>query len=137
MAKKNYVVGAEIEAYCTKCKIDRLHAIETLKSDGNINRVICRTCDGTHLFRRPKGDGTKPAKKKTPRRKKDAIIVAEADLAKAKPYVLDGAFAAGDIIKHKTFGPGSVVEVRPGGRMDVGFECGRKTLACRDIARTR
>ncbi len=41
MAGKNYKVGAEIEAYCTKCKIDRQHAIETLKSDGNIHKVHC------------------------------------------------------------------------------------------------
>ena len=127
--KKNYVVGKEIEAYCTKCKIDRLHAIETLKSDGNINRVICKTCDGSHLFRRPKGDGTKKAPSK--RRKKGAVTVTPEELTKAKPYKLDGAFEVGDIIKHATFGPGSVLEVRPGGKMEVGFENGPKLLVCR------
>lgn len=132
MSTKKRDVGAEVEAYCTKCKMDRLHVISTLKSDGNINKVICRTCEGAHLFRLPKS-----AKKKAPakRRKKGAVIVPEADLGKAKPYSMDGVFAAGDIIKHKKFGPGSVLEIRSGGKMEVGFESGGKTLVCRDTAR--
>ena len=35
-----------------------------------------------------------------------------------------------DIIQHTTFGPGSVLEVRSGGKMEVGFESGGKTLVC-------
>jgi hypothetical protein len=127
MATTKYSVGAEIEAYCTKCKIDRLHAIETLKSDGNINRVICKTCDGSHLFRLPRGPGGKP-KTTTRRPRKGVIIVTEEDLKKAKPYAMDGAFVLGDIIQHKKFGPGKVLEVRPGDKMEVGFETGPKLL---------
>lgn len=125
-------VGAEVEAYCTKCKIDRLHVISTLKSDGNINKVMCRTCDGTHLFRLPKS-----AAKKTPakRRKKGAVVVSAADLKKAKPYAMDAAFKVGDIIQHSTFGPGSVLVVRSGGKMEIGFESGSKTLVCRDTTK--
>ena len=74
MATKKREVGTEVEAYCTKCKLDRLHVISTLKSDGNINKVMCRTCDGTHLFRLPEGDGKKtPAK----RRKRGAMPYSE------------------------------------------------------------
>jgi hypothetical protein len=122
-------VGAEVEAYCTKCKMDRLHVISTLKSDGNINKVMCRTCDGTHLFRLPKSDGTKTSAK---RRRKGAVVVSDADLKKAKPYAMDATFKVGDIIQHPTFGPGSVLEVRSGGKVEVGFESGGKTLVCRD-----
>lgn len=129
MATKKYKVGAEVEALCTKCKMDRLHAIETLKSDGNINRVICKTCQGSHLFRRPKGAGAKKTKT-TRRRKKGAVVVGDAELAKAKPYKMDGNFAVGDVIQHKKFGPGSVVDVRSGGKMEVGFEDGSKLLVC-------
>ena len=129
MATVKRDVGAEVEAYCTKCKIDRLHVISTLKSDGNINKVMCRTCDGTHLFRLPKGDGKKaPAK----RRKKGAVIVSAEDLKKAKPYAMTAIFKVGDIIQHATFGPGAVLLVRSGGKMEIGFESGSKTLVCGD-----
>ena len=132
MATNKRDVGTEVEAYCTKCKIDRLHVISTLKSDGNINKVLCRTCDGTHLFRLPKGDGKKAPSK---RRKKGAVAVSGADLKKAKPYAMDAVFKVGDIIQHPTFGPGSVIEVRFGGKMEVGFESGGKTLVCRDTSK--
>lgn len=130
MAGKNFVVGKEVEAYCTKCKLDRTHVIEALKVDGNINKVICRTCDGSHLFRRPKGDGTKPKKKKATRKKKGAVTLTATEVAQAKPYSMTGSFAAGDFIKHSSFGPGKVLELRAG-KMEVGFEDGPKLLVCR------
>ena len=126
MSKKDYRVGVEIEAHCSKCKMDRQHVIETLKSDGNINRVICRTCEGSHLFRRPKSATAK--KKTTRRRKKGAVLVTEAEMTKAKTYKMSGKFAVGDILQHKKFGPGKVVELRPGDKMEVGFEEGAKLL---------
>jgi hypothetical protein len=135
MSTKNYVVGAEIEAYCTKCQIDRLHAIETLKSDGNVNRVVCRTCSGIHLFRRPKSESAKKKAKSasgtTKRRKKGATTITPEELGRAAPYTLDGVFKVGDIIQHAKFGPGRVLEVRRGGRVEIGFEDGSKTLVCR------
>ena len=130
MSAKKYKVGAEVEGWCTKCKLDRLHAIESLKSDGNINRVICRTCEGSHLFRRPKGDGTK--KTATKRRKKDEAIPTEAELAKAKAYAMDGAFEVGEVIKHAKFGGGRVTTLKPRGKMEVAFEEGSRLLVCRD-----
>ena len=128
MATNKYKVGAEIEAYCTSCKLDRLHAIEALKSDGNINRVICRTCQGQHLFRRPKSAASQKGAVK--RRRAGAVAVTHAELKKAKPYAMDGVFKAGDIISHPTFGPGKVLEVKSGGKMEVGFEAGGKLLVC-------
>ncbi len=125
-----YTVGAEIEALCTKCKIDRSHKIEALKSDGNINKVICSTCKSSHRFRRPLSDASKP-KSTTKRTKKGHVIVTEVELTKAKPYALNGSFDVGDIIKHKKFGPGKVLETRSGGKMEVGFEDGPKLLVCR------
>lgn len=124
-------VGNEIEAHCAKCKMDRLHVIETLKSDGNIHRVICRTCESVHAFRLPKGDGTKKpsaARPKSPRRPRGSVLVTEEELARAKKYDTRGSFAVGDIIRHATFGPGKVVAVKSGGKIDVGFESGAKTL---------
>lgn len=128
MATNKYSVGAEIEAYCTKCKMDRLHAIEALKSDGNINKVLCKTCQGSHLFRRPKSAKAQTGTAR--RRRAGAVVVTEAEMKGAKPYAMDKVFKAGDIIDHSTFGPGKVQEVKPGGRMDVGFATGSKRLVC-------
>ena len=126
-SSKKYSVGAEVEAHCGSCKMNREHVIETLKSDGNINRVMCRTCDASHRFRLPKA-----AQKKAPakRRKKGAVIVTEEELKTARPYAMTGSFKVGDLIKHKHFGPGKVLEVKPGGKMEVGFEDGSKLLVC-------
>lgn len=126
MATTKYKVGTDIEAYCTNCDEDRSGVIETLKSDGNINRVVCNTCKGSHLFRRPKSAAAN--KPKSRRRIKGAVLVAEEDLASAKPYSMTTVFKVGDIIQHKTFGPGAVVEIRGSGKMQVGFELGPKLL---------
>ena len=75
-----YVVGAEVEAACKKCAEDRQHVIASLKSDGNIHKVTCRTCEGTHLFRRPKS--AKAKRSSSPRRKKGAV----AAYTEAKTY---------------------------------------------------
>ncbi len=129
MATKKYAVGGEIEAYCTKCKEDRQHTIETLKSDGNINKVHCGHCKGSHLFRRPKAAMAK--KRKAPRKKKGAVILTDAELKKAKAYSMTGTFEVGDFIKHKVFGGGKVVEMKAK-KMEVGFEDGPKLLVCRN-----
>ncbi len=132
MAAKKYKVGLEIEAWCTKCKEDRLHVIETLKSDGNINRVFCRICEGIHLFRRPKGaGGTGP--KTTRRRKKPEHTVTEAEHGSAKPYAIGGEFVVGDVLTHAKFGFGKVTVLRPGGKIEVAFEDTMKVLLCKDM----
>ncbi len=129
---KNYQVGAEIEALCTKCELDRSHTIESLKSDGNINRVVCGKCQSSHRFRRPLSAG---AAKKSSRSaaQKGAVTLTESEIAKAKPYAMDGKFKMGDVIQHAKFGPGSVVSVKANGTMEVGFETGAKTLVCRRL----
>lgn len=127
----SYEVGKEIEAYCTKCKIDRLHVIESLKTDGTINRVLCRTCGGSHQFRRPKSEaaGARRSPRTTARRRaKGAVILTPEEAAGAKRYTMDGHFEVGDIIRHTTFGSGKVVEVRSDGKIEVGFETGGKLL---------
>ena len=131
-AKKKYKVGLEIEAWCTKCKVDRIHVIETLKSDGNINRVLCRTCESIHLFRRPKGEGGTGKAKKTTRRKKAESIVTEAEAAKAKDYAMDGEYAVGDVLKHAKFGLGKVTALKPGGKMEVSFDDSVRILLRKD-----
>ena len=128
MRTNRHAVGAEIETYCGKCKLDRLHVIEALRADGGIDRVICRTCQGRHLFRGAQGAAA--GKGAVRRHRAAAATVSEAELGKAKPYAMDGVFKAGDIIHHPTFGPGRVLVMKPGGRMEVSFQAGGKLLVC-------
>jgi hypothetical protein len=139
MTAKKPSVGAALEAWCTKCKDDKPHVVETLKKDGNVWRVRCEVCDGSHLFRLPKGaegagraaGGSKKASGSKGKSRSQAVSEAEAQ--SAKEYVVGGDFSAGDVIRHARFGLGKVAEVRPGGKMVVGFEDGQRLLLCRDI----
>jgi hypothetical protein len=45
--------GGEIDAYCTKCKLDLNHRIIAM-ADGVVKKVECLTCRSHHLYRRPK-----------------------------------------------------------------------------------
>ena len=44
-------------------------------------------------------------------------------------YALSGVFKVGDLLRHKKFGDGVVVEVQEGLKMQVLFAPGSKTLA--------
>jgi hypothetical protein len=45
--------GGEIDAYCTKCKLDLTHRIIAMVGDA-VKKVECKTCGSHHLYRRPK-----------------------------------------------------------------------------------
>lgn len=53
MATQKPRTGGEIDAYCTKCKLDLGHRIIAMVGD-EIKKVECRTCGSHHLYRRPK-----------------------------------------------------------------------------------
>jgi len=45
--------GGEIDAYCTKCRLDLTHRIIAMVGDA-VKKVECKTCGSHHLYRRPK-----------------------------------------------------------------------------------
>jgi hypothetical protein len=49
-----YKAGQEIDAFCTKCKMDLLHKI-VAAVNGKPAKVECRTCFTVHMYRPPKG----------------------------------------------------------------------------------
>jgi len=135
MTAKKLAVGAALEAWCTKCKEDKPHVVETVKKDGSAWKVQCEVCQGSHLYRAPRGpDGVAPKKKSGGSKGKGkGPAVTEAEAAGAKEYVVGGDFAAGDVLRHARFGVGKVMEVRPGGKMLVAFPDGQRLLLCRDV----
>ena len=149
MATKTPEVGAEVDAYCTKCKTDTGHIIVALSGD-EVKRVECQSCGGHHNYRKPKSAAAaapaakaKTTKKKAPGEKRtkasahhvpdletwDAAI--KTGSPKVKRYEQDGVFQAGEIIDHHKFGMGKVEDVLRN-KMKVAFREGAKLLLCRD-----
>lgn len=144
---KDFTVGAEIDSYCTTCKLVLAHQIVALV-EGAVEKVICKTCNKQHKYRpnAPKSriaaaDKTlekKTAAKKAPaksRKAKDSAdkwekSFATRDLTIVKPYAMDGIFEQGEILDHQKFGHGLVTEVRFDGKMEVLFKDGVKLMVC-------
>lgn len=55
MTTKKPRTGGEIDAYCTKCRLDLLHRIIAMVGD-SVKKVECKTCGSHHLYRRPKSE---------------------------------------------------------------------------------
>lgn len=53
MSTKKPKTGGEIDAYCTKCRLDLTHRIIAMVGD-SVKKVECKTCGSHHLYRRPK-----------------------------------------------------------------------------------
>lgn len=45
--------GGEIDAFCTKCRLDLTHRIIAMVGE-SVKKVECKTCQSHHLYRRPK-----------------------------------------------------------------------------------
>ena len=152
MSKKP-TAGGEVDAYCTKCKMDLNHRIVAMAGD-TIKRVECLTCRGQHNYRRPKS-AEPPAKKRptktgTAKKRPTKAAVARAQKAKLEaeaalraeweqategrnpseltPYKLSIQLSPGLLLSHKKFGPGVVYEVTDEGKAQVLFEEGLKLL---------
>lgn len=108
--------GEEIVSYCTKCKLDLDHTIVAIKEE-KVARVVCRTCNGEHNYR-DRSKKKAPAKKSTTTKRrssaKDPETLWKAALENTQraevPYNMSKAFKINDIVLHKTFGKGVVLE---------------------------
>jgi hypothetical protein len=120
---KKIRLGDDVQAYCGRCKEERMHQVVALHSDSRIERVTCNYCQSTHRYRDPEAK----AAVKT-RRTIGASSLGEKERAfsnrPARPYSPQESYAAGDKIMHTKFGEGSVLEARQG-KIDVRF--GRET----------
>ncbi len=138
-------VGADIESTCRKCG-DVWHVIVAMV-DGDIAKVQCKECGGSHRYKEPGGATAKSkAAPKAAKKKKKAMTAAEkkaaaaakpkthatvdADLSKpTRPYKFSDSFASGERIDHVKFGVGVVEDVLDGGKIEVFFSDGRRVLA--------
>ncbi len=140
---KTTTAGSEVDAWCTKCKLDLNHRIIAMDGD-KIKRVECLTCRGHHNYRRPKSaEPLLKASKRKPRAPRKAPSrVSEAEQRRKEweeaimgrgpddfvAYNISIALEAGLLLRHKKFGDGAVREIVEGGKARVLFEDGEKLL---------
>ncbi len=144
---KSLVAGSEIDAWCTKCRLDLGHRIVAL-IEGRPKRVICLTCSSEHNYRASQADAkadlvlrtqrsatSGPKKPKTTKAKTasdhikdwESKIAGQATAAFVR-YTIDRTFKPGQVLIHKTFGEGFVTEVMESEKINVLFRTGPKTL---------
>lgn len=153
---KPLTAGSEIDAWCTKCRLDLGHRIVAMVQ-GVPKRVVCQTCGSEHNYRAPKV--LKPSvgvvvrnRTETPKKAKATSAAARA-ANKAKTeheryenwaartlgqavdaftrYSMDASFGEGQLVFHPKFGEGYVEQVLEGGKISIMFRDGAKTLAHR------
>lgn len=125
---KKIRLGDDAQAYCGRCKEERMHQVIALHSDGRIERVTCKYCQSTHRYRDPQAAASAAVKpRRTPAARSAEGKTRAASHAPARPYSPQETYAAGDNITHTKFGEGSVVEARQG-KIDVRFGREMRTL---------
>lgn len=148
--------GSEIDAWCTKCRMDLGHRIVAMVA-GAPKRVVCQTCGGEHAYRAPRSsasvapfvrrkDGEAPAAKRTApagvraaqkAREEEERYGAWAQHTLGKTvdaftrYSMDEKLAVGQLVLHPKFGEGYVEAVNEDAKVSVMFRDGRRTLAHR------
>ncbi|HDH05498.1 MAG TPA: hypothetical protein ENH01_07280 [Nitrospirae bacterium] len=131
----NYSAGGDIEAWCTKCKLELSHTIVAMVEDSP-KKVKCNTCNGQHNYRLKPSEKTR-TKSKNPARKTKlqktsyneyVSRLTGADLSIAKKYSIKGNFEQDEIIDHSKFGIGIVLSIIQSNKIKILFEDGPKLL---------
>ena len=134
---KPHKAGGEVDAHCTKCKLELAHVIVAMVGP-RIVRVQCKTCGSLHAFR-----GGPP----TPRERRTSETASRhaatrppptpsdyernlngRDLSRARTYRPAIRFEPQDVVSHPTFGLGVVTRVLPDNKIEVSFPAGGKIL---------
>ncbi|MBK6516380.1 MAG: hypothetical protein IPM79_01900 [Polyangiaceae bacterium] len=145
--------GGEIDAFCTKCKMDLNHRIVAMVGD-DVKRVKCLTCDGEHNYRKPMAERERARAQKEMKRaihapkdgsgpstssrssasKVNPKVAWEKSIAGQPPtafraYSVKATFAQGELIRHTKFGDGVIARIIDPLKVEVLFEDGPKTMA--------
>lgn len=138
-----YSVGKEVLSYCGKCKLTLAHIIASMKGPNEVDKVICKTCKGTHTFKDPsQTTKAKPTISRIARTKGKSgssrkssephSVVWERSVgasgANAQDYSIKTQFKAGDLINHPTFGQGIVERSIDANKIQVMFRDDSKVL---------
>jgi hypothetical protein len=133
-------VGSDVDSWCSRCKLMLAHTVEAVVGE-RITRVHCNTCKAQHTYRpAPPGvKGAKTTRSATPRTAKPRApsgndletLLRGRDASKARPYAPGERFAAGELIRHATFGLGIITGLKDDNKIEVAFQDGPKVLVHR------
>ena len=124
--------GRDVDAYCSRCKMELAHTI-TAKDGDLIVRVICNTCKAEHRYRASAGSsaprrsratsGARAARQPKTRALRGDFdrLVDGRDLMTARHYSPNETFTMSELIAHPSFGVGVVSVVKAGGKLEVVF----------------
>ena len=131
---KKIKVSSEVEARCTKCKINTSHTVVAMQGD-EIKKVECLVCTSTHKYIVPREAKPKAEPALTAAQKARAAEASDWQSAVAeraedvfKPYQMDGLYTEGDLIRHPAFGNGQVKRIDGTHKMEVLFAEGTRRL---------
>lgn len=135
--------GQEIDAWCTKCKLDLTHRIIAV-AGGKPARVECRTCNSAHNYRAPKtgvvaevvraarpptkASAAAAAKARKARAAEEHVAVVPPPGARVLPYRMTERFPRDQWMVHKTFGNGVVLSELADNKIEVRFDSGVRIL---------
>lgn len=141
--KTSYKAGDEIDAKCLPACGKNLvlaHTIVAMVGD-KVARVKCNTCEKEHSYRPPDSPSEATAAKRRAERKKAQAestrpltaedydkLSRQVDLTQAEKYSMKMELDLNQVVQHPKFGVGIVVELREGGKANVVFPDGGRTL---------
>jgi hypothetical protein len=129
-----FEVGAEVDAYCSRCKADTPHTVLT-KYEEEIRSVQCATCSTTHAYRPPRGDAEEDIPEPIAVRRRQTLqklpwkqAMSQVDRAAVRPYSPKESYAEGEVVEHPKFGLGYVSEVVSDTKLEAVFSDGSRIL---------
>jgi len=133
--KDSTPVAHDVITMCAKCDMELNHVVVAHNEIGMVERVKCQTCGSEHKYRPEKKMAVKKeAKKSVGVRKVDSTKAYEVLAEKFKekepiPYSMSGSFRQDDVIVHKAFGMGIVINASYY-KMEVAFSDRTRLLVC-------
>ena len=118
-------VGGDVDAFCTRCGLLLGHTVIAMVGPRPV-KVECNTCHAVHAFHGG-GGAPRPARER-PRPVAFDQLLAARDVAGARRYSPRETYAEGQVLDHPQFGRGFVSALRDGGKAEVTFRGGVKTL---------
>lgn len=150
--RRNLSAGQEIDAWCTRCKLDLGHRIIAIVEQLP-KRVVCMTCGSEHNYKAPKtnapgvvnstrrvtvnqtaskkSSATKPKTSSEPRPRAGGRAEWERRTRSGgafRRYAPTDRFQEGDLVTHAKFGEGYVVSLIGSDKLTIAFHDGEKTL---------